>query len=77
MLATKPKFGIGTLFTRTYGKHKVECKVVDVETTFNLAGEQVRQRYVASHEFCGQTVVERDIVEVTVAKGVPCQTPKQ
>jgi hypothetical protein len=67
MQATKPKYPIGTIYKRIVAKNVFRvCTVVDIETTFNDAGEQVRQRYVSSHEFMGQSLIERDIVQLTI-----------
>lgn len=62
-------YPIGTKFM-TRGKHPAECTVTDVWKTYNAAGELVQTRYVATHVFCGQTVTERDIVAVTIARGL-------
>lgn len=65
----EPKFGFGTKF-KTRGKHSRVCTVTDILTTRNYAGEVVRIAYVATHEFCGQTVTDHDVCEVTVARGL-------
>jgi len=44
--------------------------VTDVYKTYNFKGELVHVRYVAEHEFMGQKLVERDIVAVTIARGL-------
>lgn len=67
--ARPPKYGVGTTF-RTRGKNSRECRVVDVLRTYNLAGELVRVRYVATHDFAGQEVTDSDVVETTIAMGV-------
>ncbi len=59
---------LGTKFT-TRGKVKHECTVTDVLRTYNSAGELVRTRYVAIHEFMGQTVVDHDVCPTTIAMG--------
>lgn len=46
------------------------CTIVDILRTVNLAGECVKLRYVATHEFCGQTVTDHDVLDVTIAKGL-------
>ena len=65
-----PTYPVGTKFMRTYGKVKRECVVTDYHVTRNLAGEIVRERYVATHEFLGQQIEESDIVETTIARGL-------
>ena len=63
------RFAVGTKF-KTHGKAPRLCTVVDVWKTYNSAGEFIRLRYVATHEFCGQTVTEFDIVDTTIAMGL-------
>lgn len=62
-------YPIGTVF-KTRGKHPLTCTVVDHLTTTNSKGEVVRERYVATHQFCGQTVEDQDVVAVTIARGL-------
>ena len=64
-----PKFFPGTTY-RKRGKHPRFCTVIDVHTTFNLAGELVSIGYVATHEFLGQTVTDRNVCETTIAMGL-------
>jgi hypothetical protein len=64
-----PRFKVGQRF-KTRGKHPSVCTIVDILRTFNLAGECVSLRYVATHEFCGQTVTDHDVVDTTIAKGL-------
>ena len=62
---------LGTQFIRSRGKQKnnrVET-VVDILKTYNNAGELVRTRYAASHDFLGQTIIDTDIVSTTILKG--------
>ena len=63
------KYPIGTQY-RTRGKAPRLCTVVDYHTTTNLAGEIVRERYVSTHQFAGQTVTNSDVVAVTIARGL-------
>lgn len=63
------KFPVGTEFV-TRGRHPRKCQVVDYLRTFNLAGELVKTRYVATYEFCGQTVTDNDVPETTIARGI-------
>jgi hypothetical protein len=58
---------IGTQY-KPIGKDYV-CTVVDVWTTKNLLGEVVKIRYVAEHNFCGQTVTDNDVLGVTISRG--------
>lgn len=63
------RFPVGTRF-RTRGKYPRECVVVDYHVTRNLAGEIVKARYVATHQFIGQEVVDLDVPETTIAMGL-------
>lgn len=64
---------IGTKFIKQRGKHtnkeRVET-VTDILKTYNLAGELVKTRYVAEHDFLGQKVTDRDVVDVTIQRGL-------
>ena len=62
------RFPIGTKFA-SRGKHPRVCTVVDYLTTTNSLGEVVRVRYVATHEFMGQTISDNDVCETTIAIG--------
>jgi len=62
------KFPIGTQY-RTRNKRKDLCTVTDQLTTTNAKGETVSIRYVATHEFCGQTVTDYDVVEASISRG--------
>ena len=62
-------FPVGTKF-RTGGKHPRICTVIDIYTTKNSFGNVVSIRYVATHEFAGQTVTEQDIAAPTIARGL-------
>ena len=65
-------FGPGTTF-KTMGKNPNLCTVVDIHYTYNLQGELVKKRYIATHQFMGQTVkgeypvvsIQRGLVEIS------------
>jgi len=63
------KYPIGTQYM-TRGKHPLLCTVIDYHTTTNLSGVVVKERYVSTHEFCGQIVTDYDVVPVTIARGL-------
>lgn len=63
------RFPIGTRYL-TRGKHPLLCTVVDVLRTYNSGGDLVRLRYVATHQFCGQTVTDSDVCDTTIARGL-------
>lgn len=62
------RFKIGTKF-KTRGKYPRECTVVDILKTYNSKGELVEIRYVTTHEFMGQTVIDKNVVDATIAMG--------
>jgi hypothetical protein len=63
------KYPIGTKF-KTRGKNPRVYTVSDILKTYNNSGELVQIRYIAYHEFMGQLVYDRDIVETTIAMGL-------
>jgi hypothetical protein len=68
----QPRFAIGTKY-KTQGKHGRECTVTDILRTYNAAGDLVSIRYVSTHQFCGQAVTDRDVVDTTIARGLISQ----
>jgi hypothetical protein len=62
-----PNFPIGHQF-KTRGKVSRLCTVTDILKTYNNAGDLVKIRYVATHEFLGQ-IVKEEVCETTVAIG--------
>ena len=60
---------IGTKF-KTRGKHPQLCTVTDIHKTYNIAGELVKIAYVATHEFCGQAIIDRDVCRATISMGL-------
>lgn len=69
-LVRKPNYPIGTIY-HTRGKAPRKCTIVDIHYTINSKGEQVKFRYVTTHEFLGQTVYDYDVVEASVSLGNP------
>jgi hypothetical protein len=63
------KYPQGTKFIRRGDKNKRVLTVIDYHTTRNISGDIVKQRYVAGHEFMGQTIIEIDICETTISRG--------
>lgn len=63
------EFAIGTQF-KTRGKAPKLCTVVDILKTYNSKNELVQVRYVATHQFMGQTVTDRDVPATTIAMGL-------
>lgn len=63
------RFKIGDQYD-TRGRSPRRCTIVDVWRTYNSAGELVRLRYVSTHQFMGQALVDHDVVSATVALGL-------
>ncbi len=68
-IADAPRFAVGTTFS-SGGKHPNICKITDVHTTRNLAGDAIKVRYSATHSFIGQVVTETDVTEARVVAGL-------
>ena len=66
----KENIKVGTQFIRRGTKRRDVETVTDIYKTYNLAGELVKERYVATHEFMGQTVTDCDVVAPTIQMGV-------
>ncbi len=62
-------YDIGTEFIGT-GKHASVETVVDVLMTYDSKNSLVKLRYVTSHKFLGQTIMNRDVLSSTIAKGI-------
>lgn len=65
---TDPAFPIGTQF-KSRERFPRTCTVIDILKTYNSDGHLVSVRYVATHEFSGQLVTDRDVVETTIKMG--------
>ena len=63
-------FRTGTKFKRRGRKHPRIETVVDVITWINLAGETVGIRYIATHEFMGQVITDKDVLHTTISRGL-------
>lgn len=74
--ATPVKYKIGQKF-KTRGKHPRVCTVIDIHRTYNARQQLIRVRYVATHEFLGQTVTDCDVPQTTIDMGYigPEETP--
>ena len=60
---------IGTQYM-TKGKHPRLCTVVDKLITTRSDGTLYKTRYIATHEFLGQTVHDYDVVRTTIIMGL-------
>lgn len=65
-----PRFKLGTTFTPQGRKGAGIHTVIDILTTRNSKGEVIKLRYVTTHEFCGQTLTDNDVLETTIARGL-------
>jgi hypothetical protein len=63
------RYPIGTVF-KSRGKSPKRCTVIDFLKTYDSRGELVQIRYVATHEFMGQIVTDRDVCEASIAMGI-------
>jgi len=63
------EYAIGTQYTPR-GKNKTLCTVTDILKTYNMRGELVHTRYVATHYFLGQLGIDYDVVAPTIARGL-------
>ena len=66
----KTIYPIGTQFIKQGRKRKDIETVVDILTTTNSKGEVVAIRYIATHDFMGQKIADRDVVGTTIARGL-------
>lgn len=64
--ALEPRFAIGTQYI-SRGKAKNLCTVVDIHKTYNNAGDLVKMRYVATHDFLGQIVTDYDVCDTSIS----------
>lgn len=62
----EPKYPIGTKFKLKKKLHEV----IDIHKTYNAVGELVKLRYVTKHDFLGQPVINREIVETTIKRAL-------
>lgn len=66
-----PRFSIGTQFIRNMGKKRNDRieTVIDIIRFINTNNQCMGWRYICSHDFIGQTVIDYDVVEPTIALG--------
>lgn len=69
-LTTNMRFPVGTRFIRLtpHKKSKVVETICDFHVTRNLAGDLVKVRYVCTHAYMGQTLIDWDVTETTIAR---------
>ncbi len=63
------KYPIGTQFI-PMGRNDLPYTVVDSLTTFNMAGDIIKQTYLCEHEFLGQKIRTEECA-TTIARSLP------
>ncbi len=63
-----PRFRIGLKFKRQRKHAKIETIVDIFTTTSKQTGEIVKIRYVTSHDFLGQQVLDYSVLDTTIAR---------
>ena len=51
-------------------KNTYVCTITDIHKTYNVNGDLVKTSYVATHDYCGQTITDNDVIETTIARGI-------
>jgi hypothetical protein len=69
----EPRFAVQQF--KTFGRYTRWCRIVDIHRTYNLAGELVKVRYVATYDLHGQTTCDMDVEERRVAIGLRGDDP--
>ena len=65
------KYPIGTKYITSTKQRGIDIHtVVDFLTTTNIKNDVVSEKYVTSHLFCGQVVLNHDVCAVTIARGI-------
>ena len=71
-MALKQRFPIGMKFCETRGRGKRaesrEYVIVDVLRTYNSKNQIVSLRYVTECDFMGQKLINKDVLDTTIAK---------
>jgi len=66
------EYPIGYKFIRTARKNTYVETITDILKTYSTkTGQHVTTRYVATHEFMGQTVTDFDIRHVSIQRATP------
>jgi len=69
-------YSIGTQYM-PIRKNTYICTITDIYKTYNNNGDLVKTSYVATHEFCGQTITDNDVIETTIARGIDNMKAKE
>jgi hypothetical protein len=68
----KPLFPIGTTYMDRTRTRSDIATVIDILTTYNSKKEVVKIRYISTHNFLGQQVLNTDVIENTIARNLIC-----
>ena len=58
-------------------KNTYVCTITDIHKTYNNNGDLVKTSYVATHDYCGQTITDNDVIETTIARGIDNMKAKE
>lgn len=65
------KYPVGTKYTRRVARNVTrDYTVVDYHITRNMSGEVVKERYVTSHEFMGQALIDYDVTQTEIDRAL-------
>lgn len=63
-------FSVGTQYVEKRKHGTRECTVIDILYTFHADGTFSHYRYVVRYEYLGQTMIDKDVVDVTIQKAM-------
>lgn len=63
------KYPIGTQYL-PMGKNAKVCTITECFKTYDSKGNHVKTRYQSKHDFMGQVVMDHDVCETTIARGI-------
>ena len=69
-------YSIGTQYM-PMRKNTYVCTITDIHKTYNNNGDLVKTSYVATHDYCGQTITDNDVIETTIARGIDNMKAKE
>ena len=68
---------IGTQYLPKGRKNAKVCTITECFKTFDSEGNLVRVFYQSKHDFLGQAVINNDVCETTIARGIENLKEKQ
>ncbi len=71
------KYPIGTQYLPKGRKNAKVCTITECFKTFDSKGNLVRVFYQSKHDFLGQAVINNDVCETTIARGIENLKEKQ